>query len=892
MTRERWRTILLVGGIIITVGLEAGIAISVDSLYEDFIGSHRGRNLTDITLHPKNNATLNEIKEKMDTIAQVAGVRKVSPVATFTPIDELPDLVELPNNVILYGLDPNTHPDFPGLTVIAGNKTLEPGEVIISSTISSELNLFPGIRYSVSEIPDYGFSGVTVYCSGVIEDNSQFGNYLGFFFILIDLDYFTSLFSDQNYLNFHLVVELDEFIEINNIAARLDSIVGNDFYVYREKALSDTEILAFQSYQVAMNLIVLASFVVEFLFITNILTINVRERYREFGILRANGASTFQLVAMLSVEILFYSLIGSFFGDLLGIIISIIFVVFLNASFPQISINVLVLSPSSLISTFFTGIFLAFIAGLYPIFIASTMAVVQNIHWRMRAKRKRFSQWVYLILAGTLMSIIGIGTTYFIGPSRFLSFELISWHFFAVWATFLGIVLMEGGFLNFLPLIGSKLLFWHGKVPKTIASRNIGRQSQKSVVTIMVTALALSFILTIGIVSAAIIDTVPKYYDEQFGKIDIVAQTTDDAQVSISFAQELVEDNSLIERAAFLQQQRTLINNIEASVLGVNPETYGYFFIDNILLPADPQVAELLNASTNSVIISDLLLVRIGARIGENITVMTSQNRSLEVVIKGITSGNPFLLHGNYIYCSYSLFQQYWYNETANWFIMSTVETDIPLNTITDSLSNKYSAFSEVIGVDFYSQLIENSLIIQRGFFQVLFIHTFLLSGLAQFVSILVTTLNMEREVGILRALGLYKREVFTTFLAESTLLGISGVVIGVINGIIGSELLSWYISLSIPIQTSVTFNSPFIIYWALFSLSITIASTVAPSYRASRRNIANAINYYAPIRKSVILVIWEGWDGYIDDYLVQRDESVRSNLLRIFSKGKKKKTQ
>ena len=61
--RHRWRTFLIIAGIAISVGLEAGIAISVDSLYSNFIESHRGENYTDITIHPKSNSTFDEMQE-------------------------------------------------------------------------------------------------------------------------------------------------------------------------------------------------------------------------------------------------------------------------------------------------------------------------------------------------------------------------------------------------------------------------------------------------------------------------------------------------------------------------------------------------------------------------------------------------------------------------------------------------------------------------------------------------------------------------------------------------------------------------------------------------------------------------------------------------------------
>ncbi len=887
VTRHRWRTFLIIAGIAISVGLEAGIAISVDSLYSNFIESHRGENYTDITIHPKLNSTLDEMQELAEVVNEIKGVETASPVATFFLSGNISGYEDIPNNIILYGVDVNTHPDFAYLKMLEGNATLKYREVIISQSLSSKLSLSSGILYSIPEVPEFGFSSATVKISGIIPDQTYFGNYVGFFFILIGIDSMIPLFYDESYIDFHLAVKVTDFINLNEIAKRIEDTVGINYHVFREKSISDTDILAIRSYQVAMNLIIIGSFVVEFLFLTNILTINIRERSKEFGILRASGSSTFQILLMLAFEVLIYSSIAGIIGNLLGIILSFILVVLLNLNYPSLGIDSLVIQNSSLITTFFTGVFIAWIAGLYPIFKGATLPVVQNIHWKMRRKKTRAKDWTYLIALGTITTVLGISSTYFIGPSRFLAFELVSWHFFAVWAIFIGTLIFESGLLHFLPVVASKLMIWHKAVPRIIATRNVSREFQKSMITIMVTSLALSFILILGIVSAAIINTVPEYYNDKYGRIDIIAEASDGSQLSIDFTNNLTLENEEIDRAAFIQQQRTKLGDLQGYIFGIEPDSFSYFFENTILLPPEPNVASLLNASERGIIISDLLLKRVGARIGDSLSIQITSNTTDSFVITGITEGNPFLQQGNYVYCSSDLFQTYWQNVSASWFIMSVGDESASLRTIRDRLEMKYEDLKEVIPIDFYAKVIRNSLIVQAAFFQILFLNTFLLSGLAQFICILISTLNMEREIGIMRAMGLTKGEVFSIFFAESTLLGLTGVIAGIINGVIGSELMAWYISFSIPIKTEL---SPSVIFfWVFVSLLITVLSTIVPSYRSSRKFIAYTINNYVPRQGRANPYSWENWDSYIDEYLSKRDVIVSSLLLDMETDKKPK---
>ncbi|UCE14857.1 MAG: FtsX-like permease family protein [Candidatus Heimdallarchaeota archaeon] len=880
VSRNRWRTFLIITGIAISVGLETGIAITIDSLYTDFIESHRGNNFTDITIHPKEKTTIDQMRNLTELIRTVPGVEKASPVVTATYIEALSSSNDIPNNSILYGLEPDSHPDYQEMEVSYGGHSLEPGQVIISHSIANAIEKDPGHEYCLNESSEFYFRGGCATISGLLNDNSHFGNYIGYVFILLNLDYMLGLFSNTTYLNFHLAVKVDDFLGINAIAEKIEFTggVGLEYYVYREKSISQNDVLGIRTYQAAMNLIIIASFVIEFLFIANILGMNIRERSPEFGILRAIGTSNRQIFLYLFVEILIYSGIGSIIGIFIGLGFSVMLVGFLNLNFPRVVIGALIIHPKAIITTYITGIIIALISGLYPIFIAISLPVVQNIHWKTRRKTATTRNWILFIMAGTLFAIVGSVTTYILGPSRFLSFEVLSWHFFAVISVLFGTFLLEIGLLHFLPRLGRKLMFWHNIVPRTIATKNISREFQKSSITIMVTALALTFILVIGIISSAIIETVPEYYKERYGKIDIIAETKDNAHLPLSFVDELVSNNTNIERAAFMQQQRTLIEKLQGYVFGITPDSFEHFFNNTILAPTDPNIPELFNSTERGTIISHLLRDRIGAKIGDNLTVQVTLNSSTEVKITGIASGNPFLQGGSYIFFSDTLFQEFWQNSSANWFIMSTSKDRESLKTIVERLSLKYSDFKEVISIDFYKKVIEKSLIIQTAFFQILFLHTFILSGLAQFICILISTLRMEREMGIMRALGLSKGEVFSTFFAESSLLGIAGVGIGIINGIIGAELVAWYISQSIPIETDISLQ--LIFFWVCVSLAITVTSTIIPSYRSSCTNVANAIHNYTLKQRKKRLPYWANWEKLIDDYLEKRHEMVSSHIF------------
>ena len=864
VTRHKFRTYLIIAAITVSVGLQTGLAITIDSLYADFIERHRGDNFTDISIHPTEKTTIEAIKNLSDSVKSFKGVAIVSPAAAFTVVKNSSEhFINLTNNIILYGLKTELHPDFTHLKQSdlfeGGNLDLKPGDIIISDSIANELNINVNDKLLLPEIEHFDYERVNATVLGVMDDKIDFGNYLGSFFILIDFDYLFSLFTDEFFLNYHLAVMAKDFININGVAEELQDFVGLNYNVFRENSISDTEILGIRSFQIALIFILLMSFIIEFLFITNVLSMNIRERSKEFGILRAIGSSNRQIVKFLSLEVLIYAGIAGSLGIPIGIGFSFFPAFFFNFYFSKIQIGVLVIKPTSLIFAYISGIFITLVAGLYPIFKAITLPVIQNIHSKTRIERSSSRYWLYSVMVGAVFVILGYVTTTSISTSGFLSFELISWPSFAIGSILLGIFLLETGVIRVIPKIGEKLMIWHGIVPRIIATRNISRETQKSVITTMVTGLSLSFILILGITSAGIIEAVPDYYEERYGRIDVIARTTDSAQVSLAFANELVVNDPNIEKAEFIQQQRTRIGSVEGYVLGINSSSFTYFFNETMINPLDANLPELLDAAGKGVIISDILLNRIGGRIGDNLSVQVSSNSSINLKIMGITAGNPFLQNGQYLYASNVLFQNYWSNDTANWFIMKLSPDSEDQNIVVQRLLDGYSTLAEVIPVDHYAKTIRSTLTMMTVFFQLIIIYTFLIAALTQFLSILMSNLNMQRELGILRAMGLTPSEVFQTLLVESTLLVTTGVLIGIINGVIGSELLAWYISFSIQIQTNISLD--FILFWVFVTILIPLISTEIISRRTLSNAVAYSINTEIPRQQKRAPIVWHDWD-------------------------------
>ncbi|MFX0013830.1 MAG: ABC transporter permease [Promethearchaeota archaeon] len=897
-TRSPYRSSLLILGIVLTVALETGIVISVDTLYDDFIFSNRNNNYTDISVIPKTWVNLSSLRSITREVASVAGVTKASPVYTI-PVNRLVKEEFPESNILIYGLDPKTHPDFSNINITTGKREVKGNTVIISKKLFIDSGLRVGDVVDLAEIgtdflePNL-LTSTKFKIGGVMNDPSFFGNNVGYLFIMINIQTLYEIFPKADrasILRGKIDVHVENLLDIKKINENIKDKVGLGSYVWTEKDISEIRVTGIRAYQTAMNLVILASFVVEFLFITNILAIAIRDRSQEFGVLRAVGSSSRQLIAIISIEILIYSIIGSFLGIVGGIAFASVIVGLMQSFYPTLEFQALSLYPSSLLATLSSGIVVALISGLYPIIIALSMPVVRNIHSEARAGRSStilLENWKQTVIMGVLLALTGFIMQFFIGPSRFLDFEILSLHFFIILLIFIGTVLVEIGFLIFLPKVAFIFLSpIFGEITRTISMRNIAREFRKSLFTIITTALALTFIIVVGLVSAAVITGFPVFFQEEWGKIDLVAEARDDQLPHLNFSSSL-EDNLPIARASFIQEERTEIQGVSSYVFGVDPLQYSFFaedVIDSINNGNSSSFLSRTQLEGENVtfgLISRLLFERILSPVGSQITVKIANNNSVNVTIAAVIKPNIFLGNGEYLYISAENFKNFFETTQAKWFVCD-VEGNV--RTVQTMIEVTFPQFKEVIGIDFFVKRIERTLIFQSAIFQLLFIESFILAAIAQFVCILVSTLRMEREMGIMRAIGLSRRGVFDIFMSESVALGLAALVIGLLDGLLGSLLLAWYINLSIPID--VRFPLDRINTWVLFTFIITLISTILPSYRSSRKSIVNTIAR-RPFRKrytdepSLIQAFYPLWQSSDTKATVATSEQQRKSEIAL----------
>lgn len=120
-----------------------------------------------------------------------------------------------------------------------------------------------------------------------------------------------------------------------------------------------------------------------------------------------------------------------------------------------------------------------------------------------------------------------------------------------------------------------------------------------------------------------------------------------------------------------------------------------------------------------------------------------------------------------------------------------------------------------------------------------------IVAALGVVMALLISVLQRRRELGLLRAVGATQAQVLRSVLAEATLMGFLGTIIGLLIGI----PLEWY-CVRVILFEEAGFLFPFLIPWletaviAVLALTVATLAGLGPALRALRLRIPEAIAY------------------------------------------------
>ena len=255
----------------------------------------------------------------------------------------------------------------------------------------------------------------------------------------------------------------------------------------------------------------------------------------------------------------------------------------------------------------------------------------------------------------------------------------------------------------------------------------------------------------------------------------------------------------------------------------------------------DGSDAVLGQLGRNGAIISDDLADKKDLAVGDTFVLLTPNEKQTELVVKGIYSPPPFFPMLGNVSISQSLFDSI-IDRPRNSFVFVDVPGE-PTDATTASLVAAVKDFPDakvqtrVAWIDQQDQDFNSFLL----FLYVLLALAVIISLVGMIITLLLSTHERTRELGMLRAVGMTRRQVRRMIRHESVITALIGAALGLPLGIFLAILMTKALS-----QFEVKIAIPYVqlIIFAIVAIIVGILAAILPARRAARLNVLEALQY------------------------------------------------
>ena len=249
----------------------------------------------------------------------------------------------------------------------------------------------------------------------------------------------------------------------------------------------------------------------------------------------------------------------------------------------------------------------------------------------------------------------------------------------------------------------------------------------------------------------------------------------------------------------------------------------------------------------NGVLIGKELFRNIGASLGDEVTIISSENKEIKFKIEGVFQSGYYDYDINMIILPLKAAQYLVYSgDTVN-------KIDVTLNDpykapeIADKIMSETKIFSRTWG-DLNRNLL-SALSLEKTVMIMVFSLIVIIAGFVVWVTLNMLVREKIKDIGIMRSMGFSRKSIMKIFLIQGMLLGIAGIIIGTIVALcflwyIKNYTLAFITSIyyltKIPVE--ITVKEIGIIIGA--NIGIIFVSSVFPAYRAAKMETVEALRH------------------------------------------------
>ncbi len=584
------------------------------------------------------------------------------------------------------------------------------------------------------------------------------------------------------------------------------------------------------------------SLIVGMFLIYNAISVSVIQRRREIGILRSIGLTRPQVLGLFVAEAAWIGCLGSLIGIGVGIVLAKVMLYLVSRTITALYILVkaehLVISPSILTAGFVMGVLASVLSSIGPAREASKIApkealALGTLETKIKIRLGHFS----LIGVGLLiLSLI-------LALQRPIAHRPI-FGFLAALLILIGVSFLTPSVTTLLNRLLAPLLHRLFGSEGKLASRYLHDSMARTAITIAALMTALSMLISISIMILSFRKTVDLWVEQSInGDVFIFpgsySITGYSALLPLEVSRQLPSLPGVRAVDSFraleveYQGQPALIASVDGQVF-LNMKVIRF-------IRGNPRAILQQFAAGKAILVTESFSLRHHVKAGDRIKLNTPQGEKA-FLIAGVFY--DYSSDWGMVLLEKKLFQSLWKDETihsAGIYLKDGVSQEAFKKIIRERYSKPYRLF-----VVSHRELRKEVLKI----FDQTFAITYALEFIAIIVAILgiVNSLNAliierQRDIGIVRAVGAFQRQIQKTTLIEAGMIGFFSHILGLVCGFLLSVLLiyvinkqsfGWTIQFSIPIRSLIE-------SWLIVMVT-SIGAGFIPARRAAKVNVVESL--------------------------------------------------
>jgi putative ABC transport system permease protein len=579
----------------------------------------------------------------------------------------------------------------------------------------------------------------------------------------------------------------------------------------------------------------IAVFVGSFL-IFNTFSITVAQRVSEFGMLRTLGASRRQILTSVIVEALAIGLLGAVIGIAGGFLIALLLQALLEAFEIDLPTTALVMKSRTIVVSLLVGVVVTFVSSLIPALRSTRVPPIAALHAFVPTptRRRRLVFLAFSILLGAVglgMVLIGL----FGGASAGTAAGLMGG----------GAVVIVIAVSLFSPRLVPPLAALAGwplerlrRLLGRLARENAQRNPSRTAVTAAALMIGLALVAFVLVFAAGLKSSVAQVVDENFAG-GLVIQNSDGFSPIPNGAAKAARKVPGVDLVATIRSaQAKLVGS--ASGARVSAPTRDIEEAVKVEWEKGGP-ADLRNLSDGQAILSDSFASANGLEVGDRFRLLsqTRKRPSFEVVGEFSSKLGVF---GSVLITQRALAREFRQTQDTTDFVETAPGADA--GRVQELLTQGVKVAFPTAEVLNQQELKES----REKQVDTLVNLIFALLGLAILISLfgIANTLALSihertRELGMLRAIGMSRRQVRTMIRYEAVITALIGAILGMVLGIVFAALIAQPLkdegfTLSYPVGSLVVL--------LIVAAVLGVVAAIFPARRASRLDVLESLQY------------------------------------------------